>query len=507
MTQKLKFILGRIENIVGKGENAGYQHFLLFPQSFQKVSYAGLGKELTLSQTTNFRVLQTKGFADNNFKFDENGRKFTKRSENTVGKGGNAHYEQFLLFPQFFQRTCATDRLKPGLVLEQQWRETICKKSCFDSFSHCTQHGWKRRKFNPRKKSVFSIDQQQTSDQNDQQDQAAGDDLDDITNFIMRGNSFYSERDSPNKASLMCPQKDQVGDQKPDSEDEKEGSASSVSMASSVVEATSPDITDGNKELLVEDNDDGGNVEECEDIQDEDNNDLESTSDNLEDDMDFIDAGDADDEEIEGDRPLGMDSGQLVEPDMGSKIGKSGKLVDFDNRGIYLRDLLTNGEANQSTPVCNDGIESPDAVDNCSICQDQIAVDKCDDKLTENIRKDTPSIHRETDTNCYKDRNDSKTKDVFQEVVQGIVKNNSTEDLESINRNQNALRKSEKNHQEQLGSSPTISSRLSPESSISYASIASFVAERKGAQSTESEDNLAGSMSSLSVQDESKGAC
>ena len=24
------------ENIMGKGENAGYQHFLLFPQCFQK---------------------------------------------------------------------------------------------------------------------------------------------------------------------------------------------------------------------------------------------------------------------------------------------------------------------------------------------------------------------------------------------------------------------------------------------------------------------------------------
>ena len=24
-----------LENIVGKGENAGYQHFLLFPQCFQ----------------------------------------------------------------------------------------------------------------------------------------------------------------------------------------------------------------------------------------------------------------------------------------------------------------------------------------------------------------------------------------------------------------------------------------------------------------------------------------
>ena len=28
-----------VENIVGNGENAGYQHFLLFPQCFQKVLY------------------------------------------------------------------------------------------------------------------------------------------------------------------------------------------------------------------------------------------------------------------------------------------------------------------------------------------------------------------------------------------------------------------------------------------------------------------------------------
>ena len=38
-TQKLKFTLERTENIVGKGENAGNQHFLLFPQCFQKFSF------------------------------------------------------------------------------------------------------------------------------------------------------------------------------------------------------------------------------------------------------------------------------------------------------------------------------------------------------------------------------------------------------------------------------------------------------------------------------------
>ena len=34
--QKLSFVLGGVKNIVGKGENAGYQHFLLFPPCFHK---------------------------------------------------------------------------------------------------------------------------------------------------------------------------------------------------------------------------------------------------------------------------------------------------------------------------------------------------------------------------------------------------------------------------------------------------------------------------------------
>ena len=41
VNQKLKFNLGKVENIVGKGENAGYQHFLLFPECFQKASFLG----------------------------------------------------------------------------------------------------------------------------------------------------------------------------------------------------------------------------------------------------------------------------------------------------------------------------------------------------------------------------------------------------------------------------------------------------------------------------------
>ena len=57
-----------------------------------------------------------KEFADNNLKFDENGRRFTKRVENTVGKGEVARYDQFLLFSQCFQKTFTADTEKPGLV-------------------------------------------------------------------------------------------------------------------------------------------------------------------------------------------------------------------------------------------------------------------------------------------------------------------------------------------------------------------------------------------------------
>ena len=50
-----------------------------------------------------------KGFADDNFELDDNGRKFSKRVENTMGKGEIARYEQFLLFPQCFQMTWTAD--------------------------------------------------------------------------------------------------------------------------------------------------------------------------------------------------------------------------------------------------------------------------------------------------------------------------------------------------------------------------------------------------------------
>ena len=59
-----------------------------------------------------------KEFAEENSKFDENERKFSKRVENTVGKGEIAHYEQFLRFRQCFQKTCTEDTYKKGMFAE-----------------------------------------------------------------------------------------------------------------------------------------------------------------------------------------------------------------------------------------------------------------------------------------------------------------------------------------------------------------------------------------------------
>ena len=68
------------------------------------------GKESTLFPKR--QILDTtkpREFADDNFKFDKNGRKFSKQIENTEGQGEIARYEQFLLFPQCFLKTCTVD--------------------------------------------------------------------------------------------------------------------------------------------------------------------------------------------------------------------------------------------------------------------------------------------------------------------------------------------------------------------------------------------------------------
>ena len=57
-----------------------------------------------------------KEVADDNFKFDKNGRKFSQQVENTVGKREIAHHEQVLLFPLVFQRLLRKTHKNQGLL-------------------------------------------------------------------------------------------------------------------------------------------------------------------------------------------------------------------------------------------------------------------------------------------------------------------------------------------------------------------------------------------------------
>ena len=85
-----------VENIVGKGENAGYQHFLLFPQCFQKASFpvslkGMLGKDLNVALIV-FFVFDT--------------------IENILRKGEIADEEHVLFFPQCFLKLSLLGSLK-----------------------------------------------------------------------------------------------------------------------------------------------------------------------------------------------------------------------------------------------------------------------------------------------------------------------------------------------------------------------------------------------------------
>ena len=64
---------------------------------------------LTLPKQQILDSFKLKEFAYDNFRVVENDRKLSKRVENTVGKGEIARYEQFLLFPQCFQKTSVAD--------------------------------------------------------------------------------------------------------------------------------------------------------------------------------------------------------------------------------------------------------------------------------------------------------------------------------------------------------------------------------------------------------------
>ena len=80
-----------------------------------------------------------KQFADDNFKFDKNGSKLSKQVENTVGKGEIARNEQFLLFPQCFQKAGFPGASKGVIVWEWVNQEHGKAENAGSLFPQCFQ--------------------------------------------------------------------------------------------------------------------------------------------------------------------------------------------------------------------------------------------------------------------------------------------------------------------------------------------------------------------------------
>ena len=99
--------------------------FSPFPSSFSNAfffrvikSVDCLVKSIPITRRQILDSSKLKEFADDNFKFDENGKKLSKQVKNTVGKGEIARYEQFLLFPQCFQKASFQGASKGVIVRE-----------------------------------------------------------------------------------------------------------------------------------------------------------------------------------------------------------------------------------------------------------------------------------------------------------------------------------------------------------------------------------------------------
>ena len=94
-----------------------------------------------LPEEKNFRQVQFE--IDDNFKFDENSRKFSKQVENTVDKGEIARYE--LSFSQCFQKACFLEVSKGVIVWE--WVNTDFQILCLHLCWHILGSMVKREKY------------------------------------------------------------------------------------------------------------------------------------------------------------------------------------------------------------------------------------------------------------------------------------------------------------------------------------------------------------------------
>ena len=115
-------VFDRVENIVGKGEiactsNFSFSHNVfkrLLSQARQKLSLCGNG--LNSANEKILALSKLKAFADNKLNVIQNNKVVFHWIDNIVGKGENAGYQHFLLFPQCFQKAFSSWVSKPVIV-------------------------------------------------------------------------------------------------------------------------------------------------------------------------------------------------------------------------------------------------------------------------------------------------------------------------------------------------------------------------------------------------------
>ena len=107
------------EIILGNGKNIG-NSFLLFQKFFFQWPFSLkvrlMSSRLNPLPADKFYSFNLKEFANGNFKFDKNGRKLSKRVENTVGKKRNLSLRAISLFPHsVFKRLVSQGHQKVSL--------------------------------------------------------------------------------------------------------------------------------------------------------------------------------------------------------------------------------------------------------------------------------------------------------------------------------------------------------------------------------------------------------
>ena len=100
--------------MVGKGENDGYQDFLLSPECFQKASFSRSFILLPVDKMMD--LLKLKAFADDKLHVIQYNKVVFHRIENIVEKEENAGYQHFLLFPHSFQKAFSSSASKVVIV-------------------------------------------------------------------------------------------------------------------------------------------------------------------------------------------------------------------------------------------------------------------------------------------------------------------------------------------------------------------------------------------------------